>query len=193
MKPASPATASKSNAIKSNAIKSNSSKPSSGPKPKTAAARPRKGKNVVMTDDNVPASEVVKKVALARKDDADASVDTPMLILVYGRHCGHCIAFQDDWKHVSNALAQRTSMNTLALEASNLDGWVRSEPPARPESAYALMDHLADDVFAVPYITIWYPDGSTSKFANERTPDNIIHFVEKELQQKAGDRQLKKK
>jgi len=111
-------------------------------------------------------------------------VYTPVLVLVYGSRCGHCVAFEDDWQALSASLAKQSSMNSLAVEADVLSHFPRVHAPGETSKPVRLMTHLSEHVQSVPYIAVWAPDGSTTKFENERTPENVISFVEGTLHEK---------
>lgn len=149
--------------------------------------RPRAKGKAIRVDASVARPKLVDSVSDALVSNASDHA-TPVLILVYGRHCGHCIAFEDDWNSLSSQITQRTSMNTIAIEANNLAGEVPGAAgPGAPikRKASALVDRLSRDVFTVPYIAIWTPDGSTERFVHDRTPDNILSFVNTSLERKA--------
>lgn len=109
---------------------------------------------------------------------SDAGQTAPMLILVHGTHCGHCIEFKDDWRRLSRRLNSQAQMNTLAMESGVLEE-VRASSSPQPllHKAHMLIGQLSKDVSAVPYIAMWFPNGETRKFDQERTRKNLVFFV----------------
>lgn len=151
------------------------------------------GKIVNVSKTEGSREKVVDKVGTALVDKSNSKL-TPVLLLVYGEHCGHCHAFENDWKRVSTELSVKTGLNCMALEAGNLSSSGKSTPISVPDGASMkekvakhsnnLVDHLSNNVFSVPYIAIWTPDGSSTKLSTERTPENIVQFVHTSLAKK---------
>ena len=146
---------------------------------------PSKHKSFMDTKDVEP----VDPIAMIRESMTKRSKDgresyTPVLILVHGNSCGHCVAFDDDWQEISKHMVSSCDVNTLKFEASNLsDHGSEQNARAMADPAHALYDHLSREVQSVPYIAIWTPDGSTEKFMNERTQENVVEFVRSSLKQ----------
>ena len=109
-----------------------------------------------------------------------------MLIMVHSHNCMHCIHFLPTWNAVSRELASKSGMNTMTMEVKNLRDDDASSTASKKADAQRLYSRLSNDVQAVPYIAIWYPDGSTEKFADEQKAEKVLLFVQDSLATKVA-------
>jgi hypothetical protein len=136
--------------------------------------------------DNGPGAvlaHVADAMTAAVSSKSDAAQTSPMLVLVHGTHCGHCIEFKKDWRRLSRRLNSQAQMNTLAMESGVVDEVSRASSSSQPllHKAHVLVGQLSKDVSAVPYIAMWFPNGETRKFDQERTLKNLVFFVRDEM------------
>ena len=125
----------------------------------------------------------------ARPDEVNSKIkaltvqSTPILILVYGRHCFHCHEFQGTWNDIADAVESRTALKTLTMEASALN-----YNNGKSDAAGGLVNALAQQVHGVPYIAVRHVDGSIDNFHGERSMGSILKFVEASLKSKSKAR-----
>jgi hypothetical protein len=127
-----------------------------------------------IVDESTPSSKAETEVQQL------AARRSPLLIMVYGKHCFHCHEFKPTWDQTADLIENRTALRTLTMEASAMNN--DYDTSSRSSS---LMDDLSREVRGVPYVALRHGDGTLEPYNGERSVQSIVTFVSDALRERS--------